>query len=207
MTTLHQNGIFVTFFTHMFKPESNTSIEEDLLIQITQGSEEAFSVLYKTYWKYVYNSAYKRLQNCQDAENITQDIFLKIWKNRKTQKIENLKSFLFISVRNQVLDLIQKEKKYVELPEYIELFEQSSSNPAFQAIYNELLKEYEKQLEELPAQQKLIYELKFHENLSSDEIAEKLGLSVKTIRNHLGKAKLKLRTSFFPIYILAILNV
>ncbi|MNL36257.1 RNA polymerase sigma factor [compost metagenome] len=110
-------------------------------------------------------------------------------------------------MRNQVLDLIQKEKKYVELPEYIELFEQSSSDPAFQAIYNELLKEYKKQLEELPAQQKLIYELKFHKNLSSDEIAEKLGLSVKTIRNHLGKAKLKLRSSFFPIYILALLHV
>ncbi|SMC68356.1 RNA polymerase sigma factor [Pedobacter nyackensis] len=191
----------------MSKPESNTSSEEDLLTQITEGNEKAFSVLYTTYWKYVYNSAYKRLQNCQDAENITQDIFLNIWNNRKTQKIENLKSFLYISVRNKVLDLIAKEKKYVELPEYIELFEQSSSSPAFQAIYKELLKEYKKQLEELPPQQKLIYELKFHENLSSDEIAEKLGLSVKTIRNHLGKAKIKLRASFFPIYVLALLHI
>lgn len=191
----------------MLYPELNTSKEEDLLIQITQGNEDAFSVLYKTYWKYVYNSAYKRLQNCHDAENITQNIFLKIWNNRETQKIGNLKSFLYISVRNQVLDLIEKEKRYVELPTYIELLEHSGSDPVFLAIYNELLKEYKKQLDELPPQQKLIYELKFHQHLSSDEIAEKLGLSVKTIRNHLAKAKIKLRANLLPIYLLVLFYV
>ena len=82
-------------------------ITEDFLLleKVKDGSKHAFNVLFEKYWEKAYSDAYKRLKNEEDAKDIVQEIFIKIWLNRQTQTIENFPAYLHVAIRNNVIKL------------------------------------------------------------------------------------------------------
>ncbi len=167
-----------------------------LLLQLSEGSKLAFDALYYKYFKQVFNSAYKRLNDRQQAEDIAQDVFVQLWIRGSKAPIDNLPAYLFVTVRNNVFKFLEKEAKYTALPDLAAQVEDPIGWADSVLLHQEFLAAFNALVDTLPDQQRIIFKMRFEEDLSSAEIAEKLQISPKTVRNQLGKALAKLRTSF-----------
>lgn len=176
--------------------------EAELLLQLSRGNKLAFDILYEKYWKQVYNTAYKRLNNAGQAQDIAQDIFVQLWIRGTTSLIENLPAYLFVAARNGVFKHMEKESKYAALPEAINNLESPAGGPDANMLHSEFLKAFNAMVDALPAQQRLIFKMRFNEGLSSQEIADRLQISPKTVRNQIGKALATLKDSLILLHLL-----
>ena len=175
----------------------------DLLLKLKEGNRHAFEFIYKKYWAYVYDSAYKRVRDTALAEDVTHDVFIQLWNSARSTSILNLKGYLFISVRNRVIRLYERQSKFVPIEEVLSqvkegLAESSDAN----MLYNELSQAYAALILDLTQQQQIIYDLKYAQDLSADEIAVRLKLSPKTVRNQIGKINYKVRTALLCLPLL-----
>src|SRR5580698_6805084 len=83
--------------------------DNELLVLLAQDNRNAFELLYRRYWLELYDAAYQRLKNNQQAEDIVQDIFVNLWIRRDLVKIENLRAYLHAAVRFRVLNYVQRD--------------------------------------------------------------------------------------------------
>lgn len=178
-------------------PAAEASIDDStLLCRLVEGDRHAFESLYKKYWSYVYDSAYKRIKDIALAEDVTHDVFLQLWNTDKSTTISNLKGYLYIAVRNRVLRLFERQSKFVPIEEVMaKLKEAVSESSDANLLYKELSQTFAALILDLTPQQQTIYDLKYVQDLSADEIAVILNLSPKTIRNQVGIINQKLRNS------------
>ncbi|RZK78135.1 MAG: sigma-70 family RNA polymerase sigma factor [Pedobacter sp.] len=164
-----------------------------------------FEELYNRYWKLVFNAAYKRLGDTEKAKDITQDVFVQFLARQQSSPVENIPAYLLISTRNAVFKYLERSGRIIFTTE-LETDVTDTRSDADAGIRNrEFINELNKLIELLPPQQKLIFKLRFDEDLNSVQIAEKLDISPKTVRNQLGKALATLRSSIFFIYFFSIL--
>ncbi len=157
---------------------------------VAEGSEEAFRTLFNKYFDRIYGVAYSLTKSPVVAEDMTQDIFLKIWVKREMLKdILRFDAFLFRVARNHILNELRNKVKEQEFTEYlINFFRETADNPQQHLIFRELEKVVEEALEKLPPQQRQIYKLSREDGLSQEEISEKLQISVNTIKQHMNRA-------------------
>lgn len=184
-------------------------MEEDkfLLRRMQEGSSEAFDALYERYWEVVYSAAYKRLADADYAKDITQDIFLQLWTRREELHIDNLPGYLFTAVRNNVFKWLEKEQKYTPIPELLSQLEISRDQADAYILRKEFMDAYEMLVGSLTSSQQVIFKMRFNQDLSTEEIAEKLNISRKTVQNQLGKSIAQLRQSLTIICLLSILGL
>jgi len=184
-----------------------TSQNEDfsILREVEQGKSEAFKELYEKYWDSTFSQAYKRLKNTDQAKDIVQDIFANIWLRRDSLHIENFPAYLNIAVRNQVLKIIHKQKNDHPFFDLLENLPELYNNADANILCKELAVSYEKLVESLPSQRKLIFKLRFQEELNTKQIAESLHLSKKTVQNQLARAVEQLKISLSHILFLIII--
>ena len=170
-----------------------------LLNQVREGNRDAFDDLYQKYWKHVYNAAYKRLSNYDQAKDIAQDVFTQLWVhlNASGTQIENLPGYLYTAVKNNVLRLLEKEKRFISIPNLLLDLESFKDHADADMLYAELERSYRAVLDKMPQQQRTIFQMRYDEELSSDAIANELHISPKTVRNQLGRALVKLKTTLF----------
>lgn len=172
-----------------------------LMLQIREGNRDAFDTLYRKHWKAVYNAAYKRLGNYDQAKDIAQDVFIQFWTQQTSRSsahpIDNVSAYLYVAVRNQVLKWMEREKKFVPIPELLLHLESRRDHADAQVRYNELRAAFDNVVNQFPQQQQVIFRMRYDYDLSSDEIADKLNVSPKTVRNQLGRAMSKLKTALF----------
>lgn len=171
-------------------------IDEDaeLLAQLNEGNRRAYDILYEKYWKKVFNAAYKRLNDKELAQDVAQDVFVQLWIRGTKAPIENLPAYLFVAARNGVFKRMEKEGRYTDMPDTIDQLENPLDRADSNVLHQEFLSAFNQLVEALPAQQRIIFKLRFNESLSSQEIADKLQISPKTVRNQIGKALATLRT-------------
>lgn len=186
----------------MLGNKAHTFEDTELLSQVRDGNRSAFDTLYEKYKKDVFNEAYKRLNDKEQAKDITQDVFTALWVKGSQTIINNLPGYLYISIKNSVLRLMQRESKFVPIPEVLKELNTNYNRADANLLYNELVRAYETLIESLPEQQRLIYKLRYKDNLTPDEIAKKLNLSPKTVRNHLGLALARLKAAFLLLHII-----
>ncbi len=162
-----------------------------LLQQLQNDDTTAFDALYDKYWGLVYTAAYKRLRDANYAKDITQDIFLQLWNRRHELHIENLTAYLYTSVRNNVLKWMEKEQRITPISD---LMEQSAKDRADASVLRkEFMRKYENLINTLTPSQQQIFRMRYQQELSTAEIAEKLNISRKTVQNQLGKSAANLR--------------
>jgi len=180
------------------------ALEDDrLLAEIRQGTRPAFEVLYKRYWREVYSSALVRIKDTALAQDITQDIFLSLWVNRETLDIDNIPAYFHVAVRNRVLKLLEKQRRYVPIEDL--LFNRSAERleqPDAMAASRELLEAYQALVASLPAQRRKIFSCYYDEGLSTEDISRQLQLSRKTVQNQLGRAVTALRAGLSHLSVL-----
>ncbi|WP_345234893.1 RNA polymerase sigma factor [Olivibacter ginsenosidimutans] len=182
------------------------STPEDMLwlVRLKMGDKSAFQALYTKYWDMVFNNAYKRLGNLNLSEDVVQEVFSQLWLRREQEQIRNLPAYLYIATRNQVYKLQRKEQIYIPITEIAEELRLQRESADAQILYKELLETYRQLIEHLPPQQREIFKLRYDENLETNEIAEQLKISPKTVRNQLGRALSRLKTAFTFLLILTI---
>lgn len=174
-------------------PDYNSYNEKELLLQIASGSQEAFGKLFDQYYKKIFCHILTYTKSTTVAEEIVQDIFLKVWMNReKLTTVESFSNYLFIIARNHVISAmrmrINKPIKTFDL----ELIQDTVS--AEQTYSRDAERVILEGIEKLPPQQKAVFNMKRMDNLSYEEIGEQLGISKHTVKYHLVTALNFLRT-------------
>ena len=165
---------------------------------IKQGNPAAFEELYRLSHRKVYAFAHKHSRDDETAKDITQDVFLKIWHNRRTlsSTIPIDAQLLHITrqlvINNYRRSLVQKEA-------FDELTTKQAGHLSINEVdetlsRNELQVRYKYALDELPERRREIFELSRFENLSYDEIAERLNISRATVESQMVKALRFLRS-------------
>lgn len=187
-------------------PENLYDAEDtELLIKLSEGSKPAFDTLYNRHWKYVFNAAYKRLSNEQQAQDIAQDVFVQLWIRGTKSPIENLSAYLQVSAKNGVFKHFEKQGKLSVLPDTVGDVTDEHDRADAGILHQEFLTSFNELVESLPQQQRLIFRMRFEEDLSSQQIADHLEISPKTVRNQLGRALTTLRGSLLALQFLFIL--
>lgn len=159
------------------------------------GIEQLFTANHKA----LCNVAYKIVRDRSSAEDIVQDVFLKLWRKRDEIKIEStLKGYLFKAVANAALNELQRAKKIQFKDELKELEQPAVETPAQEDNPQVLEKRLSDALNSLPPRCRAIFILSRYENLKYKEIAEQLNISVKTVEAQMGIALEKLRTELKP---------
>ncbi len=169
--------------------------ERLVLAKIATGDEQAFAILYKFYRNKVYGYALKILQSPPAAQEIVQEVFIKLWlKRAELAEIENFGGFLRIIVRNDTLNALKKialqQRKYTLInQDQTEIDTVTDKSIAF----NETKKLLDDAIESLPAQQKLVYSLCHLDGLKQKDVATQLGISPLTVKVHLREAVKSIR--------------
>lgn len=178
--------------------------DKELLLKLRGGDRLAFDHLYERHWDQVYAQAFKKLQDPEVAKDITQDVFIHIWVQRESNCIENLEAYLFSAVRNNVFKLLKKRRCFIPFTDLIADTLTFYPKADAELLKKELIKAYESLVGSMPPAQQVIYKMRFHEDLSTNEIAEQLNISRKTVQNQLGRAVNMLRASLLSIIIIII---
>lgn len=159
-----------------------------LLGLLQNGHEEAFAEIYHRYWKNIYTQALNYTKSEKTAQDIVQDVFLKLWTGRDNlQHIQELRPYLFIVARNRIINSLRNRVYHSPL-DAEELIEEQTFLPEQQLSYKESLALFHKAMELLPAQQKTAYQLSRIEGLTYEAIAQQMGVSRLTVRNHITRA-------------------
>lgn len=176
--------------------------DQEALLQLTEGNLDAYRFLFDHYFTDLCNFLLIYLHSKELAEDIALDIFAFIWEKRQRQIIKTeFKSFLFSAAKNKAITLYRKEnKKIFTSIDISESFMPIDSSAQFTIENNELRDLINEAILKLPPKSRQVYLMAWEENMSYKEIAVQLGLSIKTIENHIGIALHKLRESLKPYY-------
>jgi len=164
-----------------------TKSDKDLLILIQKDDKVAFYNIYERYSKRLYGFVIRYIKLEADAEEIVQEVFVKIWESRnKIDVYSSFEVFLFTIAYNTTMSLLRKrssEKKYLDHLKAIQI--NNAPDLIDEIHFNELTERVQSLLNELTPRQKEIFQLSREEGLTHDEIAKKLNISVNTVKKHM----------------------
>ena len=178
--------------------------DDELLILLQKGNERAFTAIYERYHKLLFVVAYKYLKDNDSAKDAVQQIFLKLWESRTLFNISiNLRNYLYTMLKNHLLNEIRNnytalEKNYELAQEAIEYENEILSK----LEEKEMTEQLYRAINDLPEQKKAVCLYKLRDNLSNLEIAEKMQISIPTVKTHYSQAIKLLREHFDKLLIL-----
>ena len=178
----------------------NSNIDENkLLLELSQGSELAFTNMYNQYKNIVYSTAFRITKSKIQSEEAVQDIFLKIWQNRESlTEINNFENYIYIISRNHLFNSIKKIARETNLISEISANENSfidTDNSIKDEQYNTILNQI---VDQLPPQQQKVYKMAKWDGLSHQKIGENLGISTETVKKHMSQALKFIRLKISP---------
>jgi len=160
-----------------------------LFENIEQGSKAAFNELFMLYHQKLLSLARQYIKSNEGAEEITSELFVKLWlKRHNLSQVINPEVYLFISIKNACLNLIRSEKKRNSIFSPFSSAEESLDQEISSMADGELFKLLDKAIAALPEQRRVIFILIKEDGLKTKAVAEIMGISVRTVENHLYKA-------------------
>lgn len=162
--------------------------EKQLLLRLKDGDEQAFTALFYAYKDLLYSFLLGIVRSEAKADDLLQDVFLKLWKNRQyADNIESLNAYLYNMTKNVALDNLRRLSKEYAIMEDIQSLtvvnKEENLDPADILIGKEFDGRLKRAIEQLPQQQKKIFILRHQFGLKHEEIAKRLNLSVSTSKN------------------------
>lgn len=191
----------------MFKSANNQISDTELFYRIQKGDEKAFTLAYELYNKLIYVLSYRYLMDEDRAKDVVQYVFVKLWEYRADLNVGiSLKNFLFTMAKNHILNLIRNEnsalEKQYEIAQQVsgyedDLIEKLERREQMELFYQALAK--------LPEQKKKICMMKIREEMSNKEIAERLNVSINTVKTHYAEALKLLRRELLKLLMIIII--
>jgi len=170
--------------------KGNLTDEKELLLLVSNGNAKAFGRLFHAYSPKVYAYALKLVKSDTLAEEIVQEVFVKIW-NLESQltEIENLDAYLRVTTRNHTLKLLRRMALEIKTSKTMaENYDDSHNETEEYIIFKESAQILNQAIDKLPPQQKLVYQLCQQEGLKYEEAAARLNLSKLTVKTHMQHA-------------------
>lgn len=172
----------------MSERHSNLGTEFLLLAALKMGSHEAFMKIFRLYYKGLVNFCGQFIGNLAVCEDIVQDVFVRLWEERASIEIRrSLRSYLTILVQNRALDELRRAKvkdRYVSAVEMRLL----DLTPEDHLFFTDLSEALEKAILELPDNERDTLRLSIVRRLTYPQIAESLGVSVRTVESRISRA-------------------
>ena len=169
--------------------ELSIHIEHDLIRKLQEGSSQAFQLLFDKYGERIYRFSIGYLKNEHDAEEIVQEVFLKLWNVREEISFEkSFDAFVFTIAKNAILNTIRKAKSEQLYLNYAKLYPSKNVLLDEELDFNELNKAYQNAIDQLSPRRKKIFLLSRSKNMTNAEIARQMGISVKTVENQMTSA-------------------
>lgn len=169
--------------------------DQALASGIRKGDRKAFTALFEKYTNRLFYTCLKSGLTREDAEGICQEVFIKIWEKRADIREDlSISGYLFTITKNQILKLLRSEAYALALKKYWQFTYNEASSTAEEEILTKDLEEIVMSyIRQLPDKQQEVLLLKILEGLTNDEIAEKLGLSKRTVENQIYRSLKKIR--------------
>ncbi len=191
-----------------FAPRHRT--DEELFNALKARDQAALAALYDRHSRMVYGLGLKILKNPQEAEDLTQEIFLSLWKNaERNPDCRHCVSYLVTMTRSRSIDKIRKRGRQLKLLERwgrSEKTSQTTALPLDQALTGERSEQVRQALTQLPDPQRQVIELAYNQGLSQSEIANQLNLPLGTVKTRTRQGLLKLRQILIPFLSLDVLS-
>jgi RNA polymerase sigma-70 factor (ECF subfamily) len=188
--------------------------DQQLFRLIASGSEAAFAELFRRYDRRIYPFVLKMIKNSMMAEEITQEIFIKIWRHREALAvIDQPQSYIFTIAARHTLDQIRKQlNENRMLQRFSASLNPAHNDPEELLLLKDMSALIQRAVEQLPPQQRSVYELSRQKGMSYEEIGQQLNISPNTVRNHLVKALAAIRIWLeqqdqLPLLLVACLSV
>jgi RNA polymerase sigma-70 factor (ECF subfamily) len=182
-----------------------------LLKKIKSGDRPAFMLLYDRYWDSLYSFVFVRTRDKEIAEEILQNLWVKILENTdtiQTDDSESAKGYLLRHLHYRILDFYNSYKKApptlsideFDIPNELEISDSDYFEILEENEINTLLSMIDQVVSQLPSTEQQVYDMRIRKNMSVNETAEALGLSNKTVSNKLSKALGEIREQLNPEY-------
>lgn len=171
--------------------------KDEVLISLIQKSDEdAFTELFGRYWKDLYSSALKRMSSGDDAKDIIQELFVKLWTKRQSLPGDmEVCNYLFAALKYSIINYLQADKLRLH---HANLILQTVSKTEASIVESQIDSQdleviIEQAIEYMPDRMKEVFILKYKNGYTPQEIAAQLSLNVQSVKNYLTNARGVLR--------------
>jgi RNA polymerase sigma-70 factor (ECF subfamily) len=173
----------------------NTQLGDDELLMMLRNNEHsALGEIYTKYWKYLYQSSFRILQDHDKSADAIQEVFVNLWEIRAKLFIKtSLKSYLYAAVKYETLRLLRQQVITDDIVNFFDVIADHSTENAL--AYKELAEQINQIIADLPVRCQEVFKLSRLEHLSHKEIATKLAISTKTVEYHIANALQLLRNN------------
>lgn len=170
-------------------------IDNQIFDAVKTGDESAYEQLFRAFYPRLCGFAATLVTDREEAEEVVQTLFCRLWEQRDTLEVTtSVQAYLFRAVRNASLNHLKKVKiRDTYKAHNLATMEQNHEFQPDHAVHSELRQALEKAISGLPEQCRIIFKMSRFEELKYKEIADKLGISPKTVENQMGKALKVLR--------------
>ncbi len=172
-----------------------------VLSSLSMGSKKAFDAFFKAYYPKILQFVMHFCVDKQEAESLVQDLFMNLWVKRdKLGEIKNLDNYLYISARNATIRFVKQSFIYCD-DNIANDLPSETLNGDMKLCYEELYGFVMREINSMPEQRRRIFLMSRVDGMSNSEIAQRLGISKRTVESHISLALATLR-ELYPLILL-----
>lgn len=181
-------------------------IDYELLVQLRDGNEKAFSIVFETYHRYLYVLACRYLMSESYAEDAVQYTFMRLWEKRESFDYrKGIKNLLFTILKNYILNEIRHNNLAIQKNYELAQFSEEMENDVLQDLEDADFKSHLYRLiDQLTPQKREVCLLKIQQGMSNQEIADALNISVPTVKSHYTQVIKQLRAQIDKIVLIVL---
>lgn len=186
-----------------YKSYSDAQLTELLILE----DDCAFEEIYNRYWGILYNFARRTLRDDDQAKDVIQEVFVKLYERMGGLYNQSIRSYLYTSVLHNILDLYDHQKVRINyIAAFRDFYNRGENVTENQVRENELKRLIEKEIANLPAKMRTIFEMSRKQYLTHQQIADRIGVSEGTVRNQVYNALNKLRSRLSCMFFLQLMS-
>lgn len=180
----------------------STISDMELVAGLKLGDERALRLIYRKYWRMLYNECCRRLNDPEQSEELVQDILADLWEKRAEREIGNLEAYLTTSVKYAVFRQYRRKQSlpFFEEPLEYMVYDETGADTAL--FLKELQFFVDKWLEAQPDKRREIFRRRYMDEQTTDEISREMNIPQKTVQNTLRNTMIALRTDIAKFLIL-----
>lgn len=172
--------------------------DQQLIDYLKEGNHFAFNEIYKRFWRMSINTAFQRLKSKEMAEEVVQEVFVSLFIRRASIQLKSsLEAYIRLAIKNRIIDAFraQKSQEQLQIAE-ANNEEPSPAQPDEALEYKELRDKIKSSTDKLPEKCREVFLMSRFEHLSHQEISDRTGISISTVKKHINKALKILKEDF-----------